>query len=212
MLTTNPMNGGAMCLLMTPKQRSRGTQKKREIIPSFPDYLVSNLGRVKTIARKLRYTHAVTGNEHYRLSSERFLKVQHNNLTGYKFHQLYRDQKMHNKTIHSLVADAFLDKIPGLDYINHIDGNKHNNIVANLERCTNEYNHEHATKTGLKAKGEQVKSSKLNIHCIKAIKHLLNVGYSHTDLSKMFDISRATISLISQGKIWKHVSQGKNSK
>lgn len=175
-------------------------------IPSFPDYLVSNYGRVKTKSRELRYTHAVTKKEHFRNTNERFLKVHYNNLTGYKFHQLYLNKKMFNRTIHKLVADAFIEKIDGFDCINHIDGNKHNNYVDNLERCTDEYNHEHATKTGLKAKGSKVASSKLNESMVHAIKWFLSKGISHTELSKAFQISRPAISLISEGKTWKHIA------
>ena len=45
-------------------------------IPSFPDYEVSNFGRVKTKSRLVRYEHAVTKQEHFRQTSDRFLKVQ----------------------------------------------------------------------------------------------------------------------------------------
>ena len=175
-------------------------------IPLFPDYLVSQFGRVKTKPRKIRYTHAVTGNVHYRQTSERFLKVQFNNSTGYKFHQLYKNQKMYNKSVHQLVAITFLEKQKGLDYINHIDGNKHNNIVSNLEWCTNEYNHNHAVATGLVAKGEQVKSSKLSEQSVLAIKYLLKIGIHHKILSKAFKVSRSTITLISLNKTWKHIA------
>jgi uncharacterized protein YlbG (UPF0298 family) len=175
-------------------------------IPSFPDYLVSNFGRVKTKSRKLRYTHAVTKKEHFRQSSERFLKVQFNNLTGYKFYQLYLNKKMHNKTIHQLVADAFLKKDKSHDTVNHKDGNKHNNTVDNLEWCTNKYNHEHATKTGLKPKGERVGTSKLTENSVHAIKWFLKKGVSHSELSKAFKVSRSNISQIAENKQWKHVS------
>jgi hypothetical protein len=79
-------------------------------IPSFSDYEVSNCGRVRTLSRPIRYLHAVTGKEHFRISEHRFLKVHYNNRTGYNFCQLYKDKKMYNKTIHSLVADVFLIK------------------------------------------------------------------------------------------------------
>lgn len=181
-----------------------------KIIPSFPDYEVSNFGRVRTKKRKIRYTHSVTKNEHFRETEERFLKLHFNNLTGYKFYQLYKDKKMKNKPVHHLVADAFLPKIEGLDYINHKDGNKHNNILSNLERCTNEYNHEHATKTGLKAHGEKVATSKLTDNMVHAIRWFLDKGVSHSELSNAFKISRPTISLISEGKSWKHVILAKN--
>jgi len=175
-------------------------------IPSFPDYLVSNFGRVKTKGRPIRYVHAVTGKEHFRNTNERFLKVHFNKLTGYKFYQLYKDKKMVNKSIHQLVADAFIKRKDGLNIINHIDGNKHNNCVENLEWCTNEYNHEHATKTGLKAKGSQIGTSKLNEYTVHAIKYFLDKGFSHRELSTAFKISRPTISLIKENKTWKHVA------
>jgi len=175
-------------------------------IPSFQDYLVSQYGRVKTKSRLLRYVHAVTKKEHFRKSEERFLKEHLNNLTGYKFYQLYLNKKMFNRPIHVLVADAFLKKVTGLNYINHKDGNKHNNIVDNLERCTNEYNHEHATKTGLKASGSRIASAKLNENMAHAIKWFLKKGHSHIELAKAFNVSRTAISLIHEGKTWKRVA------
>lgn len=177
-----------------------------KIIPEFPDYLVSNFGRVKTKSRLLRYVHAVTKKEHFRKSEERFLKIQFNNLTGYKFCQLYKNNKMSNRTLHNLVANTFIENQKKLPCINHIDGNKHNNCVDNLEWCSNEYNHKHATETGLKAKGEQIKSSILNENSVHAIKWFLNKGISHTELSKAFKISRPAITLISLNKTWKHIS------
>jgi hypothetical protein len=171
-------------------------------IPEFPDYLVSIFGRVKTKSRKLRYVHAVTQQEHFRNTEERFLKVHFNNKTGYKFYQLYKSKKMYNRPIHRLVADAFLVREPGKNCVNHIDGNKHNNVVSNLEWCTDEYNHEHATKTGLAARGSRVGGAKLDERSVAAIKYLLGIGISHPHLAKAFAVTRSTITLINTGKTW----------
>ena len=172
----------------------------------FPDYEVSNFGRVKTKSRLVRYTHAVTKKEHFRNTEFRFLKVHFNNNTGYKFYQLYLDKKMYNVNVHRLVADTFLINHLHYDTINHKDGNKHNNVVDNLEWCTNSYNHEHATSTGLRAKGESISTSKLNDNMAHAIKYFLLKGFSHSELAKAFNVSRAAISLIHENKTWKHVA------
>ena len=50
-----------------------------------------------------------------------------------------------SKLIHRIVAETFLTKIEGLNYINHIDENKENNNIRNLEWCTNSYNVKVAT-------------------------------------------------------------------
>jgi hypothetical protein len=52
-------------------------------------------------------------------------------------------------SIHRLVAETFLIKIDGKEHLNHIDGNKLNNHVSNLEWCTNSENIKHAFDNGL---------------------------------------------------------------
>lgn len=172
-------------------------------IPGFEgEYEVSNCGRVKTKSRPLRYVHAVTREEHVRISEERLLLIYING-ANYKFVQLYKNKKSKNYTIHSLVAMTFLEKKEGDECVNHIDGNKHNNRVDNLEWCTNAYNHEHATRTGLKPSGSRMANAVLNEKAVLAIRSMIEDGISHTKISKWFDVSRATISLIHEGKTWK---------
>ena len=175
-------------------------------ILDYPDYWISEFGRVLTRSRKVRFTHAKTGKEHYRTTKERFLKVYENNRTGYKFVQLYKNKKSKNKNIHRLVAEAFIKNYQNHPVINHRDGNKHNNIVNNLQWCTNEYNHEHATKTGLVAKGEKIGTSKLNKACIIAIRKLISSGWKDSEIAGLFDVSRSNITLIRLGNTWKHIS------
>lgn len=172
----------------------------------YPDYEISNFGRVKTKQRLVRYTHAVTNKEHFRLTKERFLKQYDNNRTGYKFIQPRLYGKPSNETIHRLVALTFLDQTEGLTQVNHKDGNKHNNHVDNLEWCTISYNHQHATRTGLKANGSRIGTSKLNERCVLAIKKLFTMGWKDSEIAKLFDISRPTVNMIRNAKAWKIVA------
>lgn len=177
-----------------------------QTVKGFEDYEISSCGRVKTKERLIKYNHAVTGSEHYRRSKERELKVYTNQLNGYKFVQLYFEGKATNKNIHRLVAENFIDNESSLPVVNHIDGNKHNNTVDNLEWCTDAYNHEHATKTGLVARGSRVASSKLNESTVHAIKWFLNKSMSHSELAEAFQVSRPTITMIANNKSWDHVA------
>lgn len=52
-------------------------------------------------------------------------------------------------SIHRLVAEAFIPNPYGLSQVNHIDGNKNNNSISNLEWCTQSENILHAYKIGL---------------------------------------------------------------
>lgn len=181
--------------------------EKWKTIQDYKCYFISDKGRVLSKSRKVRYVHAVTGNEHWRKLEEKFLQVYHNNQTGYKFVQLRNIANTpKNITIHRLVALTFLFRSKDKNFVNHKDGNKHNNTVENLEWCTNTYNHEHATRTGLKAKGDKIGSSKLNNNSIIAIRKLINSGWKDVEIAGLFEVSRSNITHIKLGVTWKHVA------
>jgi hypothetical protein len=62
------------------------------------------------------------------------------NAGGYYFVRLSKDGKAKNYTIHRLVANAFIPNPDDEPIINHIDENKLNNKVDNLEWCSAQYN------------------------------------------------------------------------
>lgn len=93
-----------------------------------------------------------------------------NNGNGYLVITLHKERKRKNHYIHRLVAEAFLENTENKKYINHLDYNKWNNNVSNLEWCTQaenvEYSKEHMKKPKENCKksntGEKYISKKLN--------------------------------------------------
>lgn len=77
------------------------------------------------------------------------------NHKGYEVVHLTKTPKSKHVFVHRLVAMSFIPNPNNLPQVNHIDGNKKNNKVDNLEWCTNKYNYEHAVKTGLIKKEKQ---------------------------------------------------------
>lgn len=69
---------------------------------------------------------------------------------GYYNVRLHIKNKVKNLKVHRLYAQAFLSNPKNLPQVNHIDGNKLNNHLSNLEWCTASENMKHAVKTGLK--------------------------------------------------------------
>lgn len=69
---------------------------------------------------------------------------------GYETVQLNYDGDAHTHRVHRLVANAFYDEYDEKLDVNHIDGNKLNNNIENLEICTRQNNIRHAFRTGLK--------------------------------------------------------------
>lgn len=101
-------------------------------IIGFYNYIISTFGRV------------------YNTKYERFLKACLNN-SGYRTVNLYQDGVKTSISIHRLVAETFLSNYLNKDWVNHIDGNKENNHVSNLEWATPSENRIHAYRTGLQS-------------------------------------------------------------
>lgn len=78
------------------------------------------------------------------------LAVSVNKRTGYKTVSLWKDNKGLSKTVHRLVATTYIPNPDNLPEVNHIDGNKLNNRVDNLEWVTPSENRQHAYDIGLR--------------------------------------------------------------
>lgn len=117
-------------------------------------YEVSNFGRIKSKER------VVNNSKGKRIVKSKILSPFISN-SGYYAIVLHKTRPVFKLNyIHRLVANAFLPNKNNLEQINHIDGNKLNNNVFNLEWCSRSDNIKHAIKIGLISKDtliEQIK-------------------------------------------------------
>ena len=97
-----------------------------------PDYMISNLGNIISLKGK-----------GFRLLNPTLEPI------GYRCVRLRVNGKYINKRIHQLVAIAFIPNPENKSSVNHIDANKSNNNVTNLEWCTQQENICHAFSLGL---------------------------------------------------------------
>lgn len=81
---------------------------------------------------------------------------------GYSNVTLTVNYNQKNKKVHRLVAEEFIPNPENKKTINHIDGNKNNNNITNLEWATYSENHKHAYRTGLKNVSEKQREAARN--------------------------------------------------
>ncbi len=101
-------------------------------------YEISNLGRVKSLSKPIGK----------RMKPENFLKI--SIVNGYAMVCLCKNSKIFNASVHRLIAEAFIPNPSQKKTVNHIDGNRLNNDISNLEWLTQSENNRHAYRTGLK--------------------------------------------------------------
>jgi hypothetical protein len=111
--------------------------------------------------------------------------------------------------IHRLVAIAFIPNPYNLPCINHIDANKTNNSIDNLEWCTYSQNTRHAIEMGVfhskggGPSGERSGKSKLTTTQVLAIRTM--VSHPAKEMAKRFNISLQAIYDVRNGRSWKHI-------
>jgi hypothetical protein len=103
--------------------------------------------------------------------------------------------------IHRMVAITFIENLDNKSQVNHIDGNKLNNIVDNLEWVTPSENVKHAYDTGL-----MTPNRKLTDEDVIAIRARMLSGEKDYILAKEYNVTSGVISSIRLGKIWKHIA------
>lgn len=138
----------------------------------------------------------------------RILSPETNN-NGYVYIRLWKNNKRKTFVIHRLVGKYFLHNPNNFPELNHIDGNKLNNKVDNLEWCDRSFNIKHSYDNNLRElpKGEINGNSKLKEHEVIKILKLLNNGSSVKQLSKIYKVSWECINNIKLNKSWKHIDR-----
>ena len=137
-------------------------------IPNYEGlYMVSDDGKIKGLksGKELKYSYTYN---------------------GYRKVKLYCDSQGKTFMVHRLVASAFIPNVQNKPQVNHIDGNKENNAVENLEWVTQSENLSHAVKTGL------IDISKMTKATSKKVNQYDKNGCFIRTWDSMSDAARAT--------------------
>jgi hypothetical protein len=157
------------------------------------EYLVSNLGRVKSLDRHL--THK---NGHLYFHRGRILS-QGEHSGGYLQIGLGRKKNVY---VHRLVAQHFLDSVDGKNEVNHKDGNKKNNHYSNLEWVTPSENQNHSVEIGLREVGEKHSTSKLTneqVIYIREVYKAFHPEFGAKPLGEKFGVAKSIVCRIANG-------------
>ena len=163
-----------------------------KVIEECPIYLISNMGNVKNI-KELKTLKTYKRRDYIRID-------------------LYdkRIKKPIKRSVHRLVAEAFIPNPLKKPQVNHIDGDKDNNSINNLEWCTASENMKHAFKTGLNVpnplKGEDRHNSKMTYEKVILLREMYDSGeFLLKELAEEFNISITVTWNIAKRNTWKHI-------
>ena len=146
-------------------------------IEGFENYEVSNLGKVRNI------------------KSGRTLKPKLNR-GGYLMYGLYENNKQKFLLLHRIIATAFIDNPEEKPQVNHIDENKTNNDLSNLEWCTARENAIHGTRIKRFSEKNFKKVIQLDLN-----DNVLNEFESIKQAGQETGVSRSNISSCCNGKL-----------
>lgn len=164
------------------------------IVPGYEGkYEASNLGRVRSVSRYIT-------NKHGSKTLYRGVVLKQSESGNGYLHVSLGDKN--TVKVHQIVARAFIGESE--KQINHIDGNKKNNHVDNLEYLTQSENALHAVGLGLIKTGSDNHNSKLTQQQVDDIrKRYSKRDVSYSQLASEYGVSDALIGRIVNNKTWK---------
>ena len=164
----------------------------RDIVNYEGIYQVSSCGRIRSFQR----------------GKVKLLKPQVTE-DGYLYVCPFKNGNTKNFFIHILVAQAFISNHEGEREVNHIDGNKSNNSVENLEWSTPSENKNHAIKIGLIKIGCERHNAKLTVEHVHEIRQKCIPGdqnFGFQAFAVKFNMSATGIKQVYEGESYKSVT------
>ena len=126
---------------------------------------------------------------------------------GYMEYCLHKNNKVKRVCVHRVLAKHFIQNPENKPFVNHIDGNKSNNNIENLEWVTRQENVEHAVRTGLlNNKGENHPQSKITDQEVLEIRDLYkNKIYNQREIGEIYGVHPSYVSSIVRNEYRKAV-------
>lgn len=113
-----------------------------------------------------------------------------------------RDNRKHY--VHKLVMAAFVGEPEGRIDVNHINGDKSDNRLSNLEYCDRLHNVRHAIATGLQDNaGEGNGMNKYSADAIRRAHQMVRSGTSTAEAARVTGVSESVINQVFSGRLWK---------
>lgn len=179
-------------------------------IKEFPNYEISNHGRIKSLAKS--YQRFNQNRCQIINQKERILNPYKRKSSKGNYYYFVISLRANNQTftlkVHRLMLQTFIGECPiGMEGC-HNDGNSLNNHISNLRWDTPKNNaldkKNHGTQTRKKSFGEQNNAHKINKNDVIYIR---SSKQSNIDLAFKFNIRKETISRIKNGKSWPHITE-----
>src|SRR5574344_333355 len=145
-------------------------------------------------------------NNNYYISNYGKLKRNEKIIKGWVQNTGYRTVNINNKkySLHRLIAINFIENKNNKPFINHIDGNKLNNRIDNLEWCTQKENNQHAFRTGRMDNAiklmvsKKIRAKKVGRYDLEG--NLLDIHIGTNDIGKELNICSRNIRSVCLGK------------
>lgn len=173
-------------------------------IPGYEGhYEVSNMGRVRGLDRTRRMV-SKKGMEHTAFVKGVTIQPHFDSRGCYQIVGLNKDGKHKTRLVHRLVAETFIPNPDNLPEVNHIDENKINNAVSNLEWCDHLYNNRYGSKLTA-SQGEKNAMNKFTEETVRAIRTEYDPskqGGTLTELSRKYGVSVPHVRSIVTRKRW----------
>lgn len=175
------------------------TEEWRPVVGYEKYYEVSDHGRVRSLDRLIARNDPRYGVVAVRKSGR---VMRPGDSMGYPACGLVVEGVAIHVKVHRLVAEAFLPNPNGWITVNHIDGNKQNNHVSNLEWASYTQNNIHGHETGLIPVGEKRPNAKLTEGQVRKIRA---GGKTDREFAEEFGVSSTPVSYARLGWTWRHV-------
>ncbi len=169
-------------------------------IKNTPGYFITECGKVFSTIRFGRWQEPV-----------RELKQVVDN-HGYVSVRVMRNGQRVTCRVHRLLAEAFLERLPGQNIVRHLDDVKTNNALANLAWGTSADNGADMSRNGTSLKGRKIArshhgtsnpNSKLTLEQVNEIRSSWKPGMTFASFGRRYGVTYVTIRRIIFGELWK---------